>query len=902
MSIKKIILIVLLFFIPVIGFGQETINVTLSLREKSLPFGLKKKVPVAKPIVSLALSGGGSRAISHLGVLKAIEELNIPIDHIIGTSMGSVVGGLYSAGYKLEDLDSLITRINWEELFFVTGADRTDLFVDQKITEDKDLFTIRLDGLNPVFPQSLNTGKKISNLLTSITLNAPINKYNSFDDLLFKFRAVTTELVSGNRIVVKDGALSEAMRASSNVSFLLPPIKIDSMLLVDGGLVDNLPIKTAEELNPDYIIASDATSSLRSQDELIYPWEIADQLVTIPSRKLWEENKNKADILITQDLKKRKNDNFKNLDEIILFGYNSSISKLEKVNSEIKNKFLANLEDEDFVFENVKFKSNPNLLEKKLADLFANNLSIKKSELLYYLYSFYEDGNYQDISASVEIDSNSTIQVYYEFNKSVSSVNLTGISLFPIDSVLTYFESIINKPYNSQNVLNSVLSLIRHYRNHDFMFATIDEVFFDEASGTLKVSINEGEISELVIEGNENTLPSIISREFPKISENYLLKEEFDENLQNLSSTDLFDNIVVRFQTDDSLKNRLKISLDEKLPNVLRLGFRIDNENFTQVAADLRNENLFGTGSELGFSFTGGTRNISYVLEHKTNRIFDTYLTYKAQAFYKFNDVNQYKDDDSDEEGRFSRSRFAEYRQRFYGGFIGIGALYKKLGTLTAELKYERNEIENIFSFPEDNEYKLDISSLRFRLQIDSQNKYPFPTRGIYLNTFYETAQKFLGGDVSFARFSFDYSSFFTFKQSHTVKPRIIFGFADETLPLSQQFNFGGQSVFAGYRDYEFRGRQIFISSLQYRYKLPFKIYFDTYIKVRYDIGSSWINQEKIRLNDLRHGLGLTVSFDTPVGPADFMVGRSLYLKDTSPKRIASRGPFMFYFTIGYYY
>ena len=318
MNIKKIILIVLLFFIPVIGFGQETINVNLSLREKSLPFGLIKKVPASKPIVSLALSGGGSRAISHLGVLKAIEELKIPIDHIIGTSMGSVIGGLYSAGYKLEDLDSLITKINWEELFFVTGADRTDLFVDQKITEDKDLFTIRLDGLNPVFPQSLNTGKKISNLLTSITLNAPINKYNSFDDLLYKFRAVTTELVSGNRIVVKEGTLSEAMRASSNVSFLLPPIKIDSMLLVDGGLVDNLPIKTAEELNPDYIIASDATSSLRSQDELIYPWEIADQLVTIPSRKLWEENKNKADILITQDLKKRKNDNFKNLDDIIL--------------------------------------------------------------------------------------------------------------------------------------------------------------------------------------------------------------------------------------------------------------------------------------------------------------------------------------------------------------------------------------------------------------------------------------------------------------------------------------------------------------------------------------------------------------------------------------------------------
>lgn len=893
----------LFLFLPVIVSGQQIITLQLSLKEKSLPFGLTKKVPAEKPIVSLVLSGGGARAVSHIGVLKAIEEMEIPVDYIIGTSMGSVVGGLYSAGYKLEDLDSLITKINWEELFFLTGADRTDLFVDQKITEDKSLITIRLDGLNPVFPQSLNTGKKISNLLTSITHNAPINNYNSFDDFLYKFRAVTTELVSGNRIVIKEGPLSEAMRASSNVSFLLPPIKIDSMLLVDGGLVDNLPIKTASELNPDYIIASDATSSLRSEEELIYPWQIADQLVTIPSRKLWEENKSKANILITHDLKKRKNDNFNNLDEIVLLGYNNSISKLQKVNSELNTRFLENLKDEEMEFNNVNFNApNPNMLEKRIAKYFANQSVIKKSELLYYLYSFYEDGNFSDISASISIDTVSNIKINYKLNTPVSSVNLTGVSLFPIDSVLVYFEPILNKPYNPDSILNSILSLIRYYRSHNFMFTTVDKITFNKDNEILNISINEGKISELVIEGNESTLSSIISREFPNISDNYLKKNEFDEYLQNLSATDLFDNIIVKFQTKDSLKNKLKLSLDEKLPNVLRFGLRIDNENFTQVAVDLRNENLLGTGSELGFSFAGGTRNMSYVMEHKTNRIFNTNLTYKLQAFYKFNDVNQYKDDNLNEDDKFSRSRFAEYRQKFYGGFIGIGALYKKLGTLTAELKYERNEIDNIYEFPEQSKYKLDISSLRFRLQIDSQNKYPFPTKGIFLNTFYETAQKFLGSDIGFSRFSFDYSSFFTLNKSHTLKPRIIFGFADETLPLSQQFNFGGQTIFAGYRDYEFRGRQIFISSIQYRYKLPFRLYFDTYVKLRYDIGSSWINQEKIKLDDLKHGIGLTVSFDTPVGPADFMVGRSLYLKDTSPKKILSRGPFMFYFTIGYYY
>ena len=89
---------------------------------------------------------------------------------------------------------------------------------------------------------------------------------------------------------------------------------------------------------------------------------------------------------------------------------------------------------------------------------------------------------------------------------------------------------------------------------------------------------------------------------------------------------------------------------------------------------------------------------------------------------------------------------------------------------------------------------------------------------------------------------------------------------------------------------------------MRYRYKLPINFYFDTYIKISYDLGSSWLTQEQIHFNDLKHGLGVTLSIDTPIGPADFSVGRSLYLKDTSPERIISSGPVMFYFTIGYYY
>ncbi|MBK7105051.1 MAG: BamA/TamA family outer membrane protein [Ignavibacteriae bacterium] len=894
-------LILLFLFFPTFVFPQETLELKLFLKEKKLPFGITKLVPQDKPEVSLVLSGGGSRALSHIGVLRALKELEIPIDQIIGTSMGSVIGGLYSAGYTIEEMDSIVKVTNWDEFFSLIDADRRNLFVDQKITEDKSLLTVRLNGFKPSIPTSINTGKKISNFLTSLTINAPINHSDSFDNLLYKFRAVCTDLVSGKRTVINNGLLSEAMRASSSVSFLLPPVKRDSLILVDGGLVDNLPIKTAEELNPDFIIASDATSSLRNKNELEYPWEIADQLVTIPSRIIWEENISKANILIKQNLKDRKNDNFENLDEIINSGFDSAKYLLLSTKNELTKIFRQKLSKDEKYFHNISLPEDPNILEKEIFEKYKEANSFSKTDILCDLYKFQERGIYNNLSAVSNVtDSSTVININYQINSKIKNFELIGITQIPVENALKHFDNILNKPYSADEIVNSSLELIKQYRKLGFVLATIDLIYFSSDLEKLYVTINEGQITEIEVEGNETTLNSVVTREFASDVGDFLLKKNLDEGLENISATDLFDNVKLSF-VNNGLGKKIKIELQEKLPNVLRLGLRIDNENFTQFAVDLRNENLFGTGSELGFSLSGGIRNRSFLIEHKTNRIFNTYLTYKAQVFYNFNDVKVYADDDIENRYKFSRSEVGEYRQIFFGGFVGVGAHLKKLGTLTAEGKYQVDEIKSVTSISSDQTYKIDISSLKLRLQIDSQNKYPFPTKGLYINTFYETAQKILGGDISFAKFNFDYSGYVSIN-NHTIKPRFIFGFADETLPLSQQFDFGGQKNFFGYREYEFRGRQIFISSLEYRYKLPIQIYVDTYLKLRYDLGSSWNKQEQIQFNDLKHGLGLSLSLDTPIGPADFSVGRSLYLKDTSPERILSRGPFMFYFTIGYYY
>jgi NTE family protein len=179
-------------------------------------------------------------------------------------------------------------------------------------------------------------------------------------------------------------------------------------------------------------------------------------------------------------------------------------------------------------------------------------------------------------------------------------------------------------------------------------------------------------------------------------------------------------------------------------------------------------------------------------------------------------------------------------------------------------------------------------------------DSYPYPLTGLYFTAFYETAQSFLGGDQSFTSVGMDFRYFLKLGNRSAVVPRLKIGFSDNTTPLTEQFFLGGMESFLGMRENEFRGRQIFLTSLMYRLKLPFQVFFDTYIKLRYDLGTTWQEPSQIRFKDLRHGLGSILSFDTPIGPAEFAVGRSFLLNKKLPENPVSWGEIFFYFSIGY--
>ena len=898
---KRILILLFLFGSVKFCFAQDTIIYKLDLVEKELPFGLVYKDFSNKPKLGLALSGGGSRGLSQIGVLKAFQENEIPIDCIVGTSMGSIVGGLYASGYTLQDIDSIVSNANWEELFNTSEANRRELFIDQKITEDKAIFALRFDGLKPVLPTSIISGQKVTNFLSLLEINAPLHFYNNFDDLLFNFRAVATDLITGKMVVLSDGSLAKAMRASSSISLLLSPVKIDSLLLVDGGLVANIPSEVVKNLNSDLIIAVNSTSPLNKREELAYPWIIADQMVSIPMSIISNKQLENADFIIAPQLGDLKNDNFTSISNSIKAGYLSALPSIDSIKSYYKSLYLSKIGDSQKRIKNYTFYIDDQKIRDKLAPFLNNNSHLNLKELYYRLYQIYSEGCYKDIWFETIKDLNSTkISVICEYNQQIETVRIDGVTLLDMEKCYSIYNELIGKPYSSRSVLNKTLELLRLYRIKGYSLAEIENIKFDEVKKELFVNVSEGLIEKITVLGNTSTNPEVILREFPLEEGKYFEFSKVEKGLTSLRSTNLFDEIELTIDKNKK-GNTFKISVLEKNPAVLRFGFRADNENQAQISLDLRDENVYGTGTELGATFSGGVRNRTFLTEYKSNRLFNTFFTFKLKGYFDLLDINLYTDDTVKNVNRFKRVKDSEYRQINYGVSFGVGSQVGKIGNFIVEGRYESNEIKNKTDYT-GSTFKINLAAIKFDLTIDSQDRFPYPRNGFFIKTFYETAQQNFGSDVGYTKFFSNYITTFTIQQKHTISTRLTLGFADETLPLSQQFNFGGQNSFFGYRDNEFRGRQILLTSFSYRYFLPIKLFFDSYIKFRYDLGSIWTSRQEIRFKDLKHGIGTTLSLDTPIGPADFAIGRSFYLRQGGTENIFSWGDVFFYFTIGYAY
>jgi len=896
--IQKIVFLPLILLIS-FSHAQEIKIISLDLRLKNLPFGLKEYIPANNPILGLALSGGGARGIAQIGVLKALDEAGIETEVIVGTSMGSIVGGLYSSGYSVDELDSILIHTNWDDLLSLgKETSRRELFVDQKITEDRALLTLRLEGLKLVIPTSLSNGQKLSNYLYLLVGQAPVHPKNSFDDLWRKFRAVCTDLITGKMVVIDRGSLSRALRASSSVSFLLKPVKWEDWLLVDGGLVSNIPVSVVKQYGVDLVLAVNTTSPLRTVKEIDLPWEIADQVVSIPIKKLNDMDLAIADIVITPQLNNRTATDFTNLDSLISIGYRNTLPVISRIKAAIDSIFKRKINRKEFYIKNIIRKDSGEKDLNFLINKYSIMDSILSVDIIRDLAKLYESGKYNNIRIELtELQDSTEIEFIYKLNPLIKHVKAIGIT--KVDSVIVnkIIFSLNNKPYNNKLIARTISLILKRFRYNGYLLADFTSLDFDELTGDLKLYFEEGLISEIQIEGNY-TEPSLITREIPLKVGDYFVYDKVKRGLDNLRSAGFF-NDVNMYIVEEKGQNVLRVIVDEKISSVLRLGFLLDETYNAQFSLDIRDENLFGTGTGIGIFLYGGASNRAYIFELKNHRILKTYLTYNINAYYKFSDIDVYQDKKTDSDKTFSREKTGEYRQIFYGASLSLGTQIEKFGNLIFTGKYQIDEVNNILG-SEVEPFKTTLVSIGINAIVDNVDRYPYPQQGLYFKGFYETAQSFLGGDEGFTNIGLDSWYYFKLGERSTIVPRLKIGFGDETLPLSEQYLLGGMDSFFGMKQNEFRGRQIFLTSLMYRIELPFQIFFNTYLKFRYDLGSTWEVQSQIKFKDLRHGIGAVISFDTPIGPADFGIGRSFLLRKKLPENPISWGDVVFYFSIGY--
>ena len=588
-------------------------------------------------------------------------------------------------------------------------------------------------------------------------------------------------------------------------------------------MVANIPVKVARDLGADIIIAVNTTSDLRPKEELEFPWMIADQIISIPMKLLNENQLSYADVVISPDVQERSATDFNDLDTLIVNGYFSTQPFIKGIKDKIDSLELKNInsDDEEKYFTHIKNIDSAKPWEKPLLKKYAAEDTVSLHEIKMDLTSLYEKENFRDLKAEISNDSGNTeVRIVPDFYPVIKSIEYWGVNVLDRDSVNVIIKNFIGKSYNGETVYSLIVDIINLYRSNGYSLAVLQNISFDKLAGRLTLSFDEGIISQIIVEGNKTTNSNVITREFPIKAGDYFRYQEISQGLTNLRSTNLFEDLILSVENKNE-ENIVTIKVFERTAGLLRLGFRADDEYHTQLSFDIRDENLFGTATELGLLLYGGTRNRGYVLEHRANRIFNTYFTYKIDAYYKFQDVFSYINLPSASNGRFSRVTNGEYRQVYYGASASVGTQVEKFGNLIFQGKYQFDEIKNLSDAPID-PYKIKIVSLKISSTIDSQDKYPYPSKGVYFTGSYETASSFLGGDVGYTSLGFDYKNYFTINDVHTLAPRIMMGFGDKTLPLSQQYSLGGQSSFFGMRENEFRGRQIFLSSLEYTFKLPF--------------------------------------------------------------------------------
>jgi predicted acylesterase/phospholipase RssA len=801
------------------------------------------------PHVALVLSGGGARGFAHIGVLDVLDSAGIKIDLIVGTSIGASIGGLYAAGYAPKDLERFAVNTNWRDILGLDDdARRTERMINQKDQDDA-LLSLRFNGfLEPVLPKGLSNGQRWTMLLNSMVINAPYGVPSDFlRQTKVPFVAVATDIVTGKQKIMSSGDLTAALRASATWPIMFNPVISDSGILVDGGLISNVPVDVAKLSGASLLIASNTTSGLKKREEIQNPWDVADQAVTLMMIRQTKLDLGKADVVIAPDI---ESDDFDRIAEMVEAGRRSARSMLAKIEQAAKIQGKISQTADTLLPQLLQLRVYGIDVSDSLSDLplFKNGRPLLRSTVR------------QELETQV-----------------IGLARQQGLSLAQVDSVVLY-------PRIGRADVFVDPGIIRKIRLEGHPSVHPDVVLRE-------LPFTEGETFKAF--------------EAERAIQNLIGTEIFEFVGLEISQANRVDS--VRYVINDALATNASfipqanwdiiLTVQPKAANVLRLGVLADNEFGTQFWSELANENVLGSATNFSLKGHLGPLSRRLAATFHAPRLFRTTATFMLQGYTGYKDIPEYSTVVDFDKGRIVSSVERTIREsKDWGARVRSGGQVGRVAAVTVEYRYEQQRSFSVADKSTLESYR--ISTLRGDLVYDTRDDRAYPTQGSYLTGTAETSAEIFGSDVGFTKITGIAEQVLSISPLHKVIPRISVGFGDLTLPRQEQFAIGGIESFFGLNEYESRGRQMLVTNLTYQIGIPHALFFPTFVSLRYDMGSTWLIPQAIKFEALVHGIGIQVGLKTPFGLARFGIGENFRFVRDGDKPVHFNRP-RFYFSIG---
>lgn len=782
----------------------------------------------AQQRIALVLTGGGARGLAQIGVLRVLERNGIVPDVVVGSSFGAIVGGLYAAGYSPDSIASIMRSIDWNDVTSI-GADtrREFLFYGQKQENDRSLLTLRFRNFSFIPPTALGGSARFTSALQRILWESPYNTATSFDDLHVRYRAVATNLATGRPVSLSEGNLATAMRASATFPLRYAPVAWNGdTILVDGGLVANIPIEAAQVFAPTAIIVVNTTSDFVPTAELTTPWAIADQALTASMKQRDSVLLAKASVVVTPTLNGVGTFDFANIDQLIALGEQAAERMLPSLKGVVRITHAIEQQDD---------------LPRMIV--------------------------------------------------AIHQRNANGLDTLP--RVQECLDDLVGRDWTPATARYHLPRITSALHDEGYTFASVRDIDFDVTTKTLRMTIDDGRVNRITVSNSDRLRKTDVLREVAVRAGDTHTSEALQRTLENMYASDIIADASI-LVARDTIGTRIDIAGRDGGNQLLRIGARVDNERYTQGSLDLVHENLFTTGVRVVARGAISERIGVAAASLELPRFRGTLWTASIRGYASFRNVWIYRNT----VGRPANSpiplRVGEFAEERYGLRASAGRQLERNGVILGEFRYEQQRYRDLNSSTAP-EYQP-LATLRGVARWDDRDALTYPTRGRQIDLTFESSILSLSNSLSFTKFTASASTSVQVGDV-VITPSGLIGAADLTLPSPELFSLGGEDIFFGWREDQERGRQIAVANLEARWKMPFRIFFDTYVALRYDLGAVWERPEKIRIADMNHGLGLRVGLDTPVGPAQFSVGRSFFFI-SNPDAVAW-GPVLFYFSIG---